>query len=174
MEDVTVALSEAKDLYYKAFGKSAPEIEPHAYVPFPAGVDPIGFAVEEVRQVKKLAEASANAPPPIAWMPRADAIATRDGIVFQVEVPGLTREEVKVFSTGREVVVRGERKGPVQTAECRALGLERPWGAFERRFALPPGSQPEKVTARYAQGVLEIKVVGMAMGIPGEKPVEVV
>lgn len=174
MQDVSVALTDVKDLYQKVLGKPAPVIEPHAYVPFPAGVDPIGFAIEEVRHVMKLADEMASAPSPVTWIPLADAFVARDGIVIHVEIPGVAREDVKVFSTGSEIVVRGERKQPAITAEYKPLALERSWGPFERRFALQPGAQFERVTARHMQGILEVKVIGGAIGIPGEKPVEIV
>lgn len=174
MQDVSVALSEVKDLYHKVLGTAAPVIGPHAYVPFPAGVDPIAFAIEEVRNVSKLADEMAGRFAPVAWIPRADAFVERDGLVIHVEIPGVAREDVKVFSTGGEIVVRGERKQPGNALECKPLALERLWGPFERRFALPPGMQLERVTARYANGILEVRVVGPAVAVPAEKPVEIV
>jgi HSP20 family molecular chaperone IbpA len=173
MQEVMEALSEVKDLYQKVMGKPAPDIAPHAYVPFPVGVDPIHFAMEEVRQVVKFADEQGVAPAPISWVPRADTFGVREGLLIQIEIPGVAKEDVKVFSTGHEIVVRGERKQPPTTTELKPFSLERFWGAFERRFPLPPGAQPEMVTARYQQGILELKVAGSAIGIPGEKPVEI-
>jgi HSP20 family protein len=173
MQDVSTALSEVKDLYHKVVGRPAPRIEPQGYVPFPVGVDPVEFAVEEVRQMVRFASEMAAAPAPVAWIPRADAFVTKDGVLIQIEIPGVAREDVKVFSTGAEIVVRGERKPPAHASELKPLACERPWGPFERRFAVTPGTQLERISARCMNGVLEVNAIGSAIDTPGEKSVEI-
>ena len=51
--------------------------------------------------------------------------------------------------------------------------VEQAWGAFERRFPVPPWCNPEKIHARYAQGILEINLSRQEEGNPGEFRVEV-
>ena len=41
--------------------------------------------------------------------------------------------------------------------ELRPISVERPWGLFERRFAVPNGSDTNEVEARYVDGVLELR-----------------
>jgi HSP20 family protein len=170
---VNQTLSEVKDLYRKVTGKPAPKIEPVSYVPFPPGVDPVKHAVAEVQQMKELTDWMALAPGPTAWAPRADSFLTEDTYVVEVEIPGVGREDLKVFVTGGECVVRGERKTPAGTADRRLLSIERPWGTFERRFVLPAGCDGDAVHARYHEGVLELRVPLKQGGIPKETKVEV-
>jgi HSP20 family protein len=171
MQNVQSALNEVKELYQQIVGKPAPAIPPSSYVSFPPGVDPVHHAIEEVEQLRRLSRQVAAAPALPVWAPRADTFLSRDGLVIRMEIPGVSREEVKVLVAGGECIVRGERKQA--TEELRPLGLERPWGPFERRFLLPTGVHPEKVSARFRDGVLELRIAGDGDGIPGEMTVEV-
>ena len=170
---VSQTLSEVKDLYRKVTGKPAPKIEPNSYVPFPPGVDPLEHAVAEVQQIKELAEWMSLAPEPAAWAPRADSFLIKDAYVVQVEIPGVSREDLKVFIAGGECVVRGERKPLAGSTDRRPLTVERPRGTFERRFVLPIGCNADAVSARYHEGVLELRVPTNGSGIPKETKVEV-
>ena len=49
----------------------------------------------------------------------------------------------------------------------------RPWGPFERRFVLPGGANLEKVTARFRDGVLEVRIATNGEDLPRERNVEV-
>lgn len=170
-QDVSQALNEVKGLFHKVTGRPAPDIGPHSYAPFPPGVDPMLHTLQEVDYLKKVSEALLSTPP--RWLPRADSFLLEDAFVVRVEVPGVAREDLKVFFSMGECVVRGERKpfeGPDGT---RPLGIERPWGPFERRFALPPGSHPEQISAHYQDGVLELRVKLDQARAPKEMKIDV-
>jgi HSP20 family molecular chaperone IbpA len=71
-------------------------------------------------------------------------------------------------------VVKGKRRLPDKESEWRPLTIERLWGSFERRFMLPAGARADKITARYAEGVLELKLAADGgVGIPERKEVQV-
>lgn len=158
MQEVTQALNEVRDLYQKVLGTPAPDVEPGSYVSFPPGVDPLHHAIEEVHRLKQFSEQMASAPGPISWVPSADSFVADETFVIRLEVPGISRDDLKVFLAGGECVIRGQRKPPESAANIRPLSIERPWGPFERRFTLPAGSYPDRITARYADGVLEVRV----------------
>ena len=80
---------------------------------------------------------------------------------------------MKVFVAGGECVVRGERKPPAGATDRRMLTVERPWGTFERRFVLPACCDADAMSARYHEGVLELRVPTNGSGIPKETKVEV-
>jgi HSP20 family protein len=109
----------------------------------------------------------------VAWVPQADTLSTPDAYVIRVEASGVDRDDLKVYIQRGECVVRGQRKPPAPTAEIRAVSLERPWGPFERRFTLPPGCYPDRVTARYVQGVVEVRIANEGGSKPQETKVEV-
>jgi HSP20 family molecular chaperone IbpA len=158
MQPVSQALDEIKALYQKVLGQPAPEIAPGSYAAFPPGVDPIGHAIREVEQIKQFSEQMRHAPRLVAWVPPADSFVTPDAFVVRLDIAGADRDKLEVFVAGGECVVRGERKVAEVSPDARPLGLERPWGAFERRFPMPAGSVADGVSARYEEGVLELKI----------------
>lgn len=173
MQEVNQALNEVKELYQKILGRPAPDLEPGAFVSFPPGVDPLNHVVHEVQHLKHLSEQVAMAPKPVSWVPLADCFASEDEFVIRLEIPGIERKELKVLVAGGECLVRGERKQPMQLVEMRPVSVEQAWGPFERRFPLPSGCLSDKVTARYDEGVLEVRVPVKAQEVPKETKVEV-
>jgi HSP20 family protein len=173
MAEVIQALSEVKELYAKVFGLPAPEIGPSSYVPFPPGVDPVRHAMEEVRQIKEIAPQLRPAPAPMTWTPRVDTFAARDGYLVRFEIPGVRRDSLKVLVTESECVVRGDRRPKENDDDLRALSLEWIHGPFERRIPLPVGCSPDKVVARYAEGVLELRFEVEPAAAPKERHIEI-
>jgi HSP20 family protein len=129
--------------------------------------------VEEVERLRLLSKQVAAAPSMRAWTPPADTYRSTDGLVLYVEIPGVHKEDLKVFVVGGECVVRGERKFLRQKETIHPLSLERPWGQFERRFALPPGVHAGRIQARSKDGILEIHVLAEGPTDEGELNVEV-
>jgi len=60
-------------------------------------------------------------------------------IVIVVAMPGVPAADVQVASEPGVLVVRGARPLPLAGSRHRVRQLEIPYGAFERRIALPPG-----------------------------------
>jgi HSP20 family protein len=173
MQALTQALGEMKDLFEQVTGRPVADWESHRFVPFPHGVDPRAHALHELDALKRLQQRTACAPQPGAWMPAADSFLTEDGFLIRMEIPGVSREDLKVFTLGGECVVRGDRKPPHCVDEARPMAIERPWGLFERRFVLPVGSRIDTLTARYADGLLELRIPVEGTDTPDEKTVEV-
>ena len=173
MQDVSQSLNEVKDLFQRVVGQPAPRIDPHAFSAFPLGVDPVDHAFREVEHLKQLTEQIALSPSPVAWTPRADIYVADDAFVIRLEVPGMPREDLKVFVVGGECVVRGERKREQDTAKLRAMTLERPWGPFERRFVMPAGSHPGQLKAHYKEGILELRIATEAAATPKKTKIDV-
>jgi HSP20 family protein len=92
-----------------------------------------------------------------AWEPPIDVFEDEREIVVLVAMPGVDGERVQVRHDGATLVVRGTRPLPVDTARFRIRQLEIPYGAFERRIALPVGTfevgRPELV-----QGCLVLRL----------------
>jgi HSP20 family protein len=172
MQNIAQALEEVKELYRTTLGQPAPDIDPKFYAPFPPGTDPVVQTLEEVRALKRLSE-SVRAAGTVTWIPRADTFSTIEGYLIHVEIPGVRREDLKVLTLGGELIVRGVRAAVTGANQPRPLFVERPWGPFERRFALPGDCFVEGMKARYQEGVLEVTLPVKAGALQIEKPVEV-
>jgi HSP20 family molecular chaperone IbpA len=94
---------------------------------------------------------------PATWEPPIDVFEDERGIVVVVAMPGVAAERVEVASEGGVLVVRGTRPLPFEGARGRLRQLEIPYGAFERRIALPPGNF-EVGRPELAQGCLVLRL----------------
>ena len=173
MTEVAQALNDVRDLYNKFLGQPAPEVGPGWYAPFPPGIDPVRYAIQEVEELKRFLHQVRTPEIPVAWIPRADVYAGRDALVIRVEIPGVRHDQLKVLVADGECIVRGERSSPKQDSELRPLGLEFPHGTFERRFALPLHANQDKLTAKYAEGILEVTIPIREVAPPKEMKVEI-
>jgi len=72
-------------------------------------------------------------------------------------MPGVAAERVQVVHEAGTLVVRGTRPLPFEGARGRLRQLEIPYGAFERRIALPPGTF-EVGRPELAQGCLVLRL----------------
>jgi HSP20 family protein len=169
MTDVTQALKDVKDLYAKVVGEPAPPVAAPSFVAFPPGVDPVRHAVEEVELLKRVSQQMQTPP---TWFPRADLFAGRDLYVVRLEIPGVSRDQVKVYLSGAECVVVGERQAP-EPDTLRPLSLELPYGRFERRFPVPMGLRSDQLTARWSEGVLELRLALDPAQAPKVTPVDI-
>lgn len=93
-----------------------------------------------------------------AWMPRIDVKTTGEDMVVFAEVPGLGREDIDIEIGEGMLTIKGERKSETEKTEEGWVIRERSYGSFERSLALPEGVDPDKVTADYKDGVLEVHV----------------
>ena len=90
-------------------------------------------------------------------VPAMDARRTDDGVVVELDVPGLGPGDVEVTVQDGVLIISGERGSPVGD-DAEWLLRERPLGAFERRISLGDGIDPDAITAETADGVLTISI----------------
>lgn len=174
MRTVDQALAEVRDLHEKIVGTPPPEIGAGSYIPFPAGVDPIDYAVEEVRQLRKIVEhQKEQGPPSVVWIPQADLFQSADGMVILFALPGLRREEISINVSSGQIIVHGRREPPMKESEIKPLAIETNWGAFERRMPLPAGISPSDISARYEDGILRVEIAAAGGETHGAENVEI-
>ena len=74
------------------------------------------------------------------WEPAVDMYEQGDELTLSVALPGVSPRQFEVIIEGGGLVVHGRR--PIASALQRAAihRLEIPYGRFERRIPLPPGT----------------------------------
>ena len=102
------------------------------------------------------------------WTPRVDTCVKDDKIVVRADVPGVDPKEVDISLEGNVLTIRGERKAEEDKADYREVY----YGRFERRVRVPNGTDPEKISATYRNGVLEVSVP-LPKPVTRKVPVEV-
>ena len=91
------------------------------------------------------------------WVPAVDVAETQEKIVVRAEVPGMKQEDIQIEFENGLLTIRGERQ--IEKSEGMTWHrVERVYGNFSRTFTLPRTVDPEKISAAYREGVLEIDV----------------
>ncbi len=86
---------------------------------------------------------------------RVEDFIDDDSYVVRAEIPGIDPEkDVEVSVENDVLVIRGERREETKEKNRREFH----YGSFRRTLGLPRGVDPDKVTASYTDGVLEVRV----------------
>lgn len=90
--------------------------------------------------------------------PSIDLFTEGDDVVVKAELPGMKKEDIDVSVTDSTITVSGEKKQEEKVEKKDYYRLERSYGSFSRSFSLPAEVQTEKVTAKFKDGILEIRI----------------
>jgi HSP20 family molecular chaperone IbpA len=98
----------------------------------------------------------------MTWQSPLDVFEDEREVVIVVAMPGVPADAVEVVQEPAALIVRGTRPLPLAGSRHAVRQLEIPYGAFERRIALPPGrfevGKPELV-----QGCLVLRLAKKGM-----------
>ena len=92
------------------------------------------------------------------WKPSVDIYETEEGIVIKAELPGVNKEDVSVEVKNNILILKGERFVDKEIDEDKYYRRERCFGTFHRTFTLQDTVLPDKIKAKFRNGVLEIEV----------------
>jgi HSP20 family protein len=96
------------------------------------------------------------------WTPAMDAWETEHSFVVQLDLPGLTADQVDVNFDRNTLTVRGTRGAtipqPEKEGEIRVFFSERVPGAFSRSLRFPLYVEASKIEASFSNGVLTITI----------------
>jgi len=86
------------------------------------------------------------------WEPRwgLETEELANEYVVRAEVPGFEASELEVTVAGNVLTIRAEHRPAEKEVPAE------PYGRLERTMTLPVGANPERVTALYRNGVLEV------------------
>ncbi len=92
------------------------------------------------------------------WVPAVDIVEEKDRYVLRADVPGVRPEDIDVNMENGMLSVSGERHQE-STEEAQGMRrVERVNGKFYRRFNLPDTADAEEISARSANGILEVVI----------------
>jgi HSP20 family protein len=92
------------------------------------------------------------------WRPAVDIYEGETGVVLKAELPGIKKEDVSVEVKDNVLTIKGERKVDSEVKEKNYYRRERTHGSFSRSFNLQYAVNPDKIKARFKDGVLQIEV----------------
>jgi len=96
--------------------------------------------------------------PRASWTPLADVFETAESFVVHLEVPGIAEEDIEVHVDGDTLTVKGQRQPASRTRPDSFHRMERSYGSFSRSFQLSDDVDPERVTARFKDGLLRVEL----------------
>lgn len=92
------------------------------------------------------------------WVPALDVWETDSEVVYAFDLPGIPEDKISIEVSDDTLTVSGEREKTEEVKEQGYYRFERRFGSFARAIGLPQGVDPDKISARYENGVLEVRV----------------
>ncbi len=95
---------------------------------------------------------------PADWSPHVNVIQREGQFVVRADLPGLSKDDVKVEVMDDMLTIQGERKHEEKQEREGYCYSECSYGSFYRAIPLPEGADLAKAAADFRNGVLEITV----------------
>ena len=105
--------------------------------------------------------------------PVVDIYEDDKSFVFEADLPGFKKEDIKIDISNNILTISGDRKLEREENKEKYLRVERSYGTFVRRFTLPNTINSENVEAKYKNGVLSLKLPKKEEALPKSIDVKV-
>jgi len=103
-------------------------------------------------------DADASAVVTAQWVPRVDIKEEAERFVIHADLPGIDPQDIEVQMDKGILSIKGERRSESTSETERFSRVERRYGSFHRRFALPDSADADGISASGRNGVLEIVI----------------
>ena len=90
--------------------------------------------------------------------PKANIIENKDNYLIELDVPGISKEQISLAYKDRVLTISGERQNEKKVERDNYVSREINYGKFSRSFTLPEGVDSQKIDAQVKDGVLEVIV----------------
>ncbi len=107
------------------------------------------------------------------WYPAINLEETEDKFIVKAELPGMSKEDIKVQVTEDGILISGERKFEKEEKGKTYHRVEMAYGKFQRAIAFPAPVEPDKAKASYKDGILVIEVPKSEKAKPKEIEIEI-
>lgn len=100
------------------------------------------------------------------WSPAVDVEETDQEYLIKADLPDVKKEDVKVEFLQGTLTIQGERRQEKEAKGKRFHKIEREYGTFLRRFAMPSQVDASNVQAEFKNGVLNVHLPKSATAMP--------
>ena len=135
--------------------------------------DPFAFQTDLNRLFDEVLGMRRGPDGPVVLQPAVDIEEHPEGFTIRTELPGMKLEDVKITFADNQLVIRGEKRREVEKKDGSYIRTERVYGQFERAFTLSHAVQPERISATYRDGVLEVSVPKAEEAKSREIPIQI-
>jgi len=107
------------------------------------------------------------------WAPAIDVQETDIEYLMKADLPDVKKDDVKIDIKDRVLTIEGERKQEKEEQGKKFHRIERSYGKFVRRLALPTDVDDQKIAADFKDGVLNVHLPKSASAKPRSISVKV-
>jgi HSP20 family protein len=110
---------------------------------------------------------------PREWAPAADVSETDGEYVIKAELPEVRKEDVSITVQDGVLTLAGERRQEKVEDHEKVHRVERFFGSFARRFALPENADEQGIRAESRDGVIVIRIPKQRVVEPQPRQIQI-
>ncbi|MBI9070565.1 MAG: Hsp20/alpha crystallin family protein [Melioribacteraceae bacterium] len=107
------------------------------------------------------------------WSPLTDISEDKDNYYINTDLPGISKENLKLNITDGELTISGERNQIKEEKEKTFHRIERNYGKYYRKFNLPEKIVTDKIDAKFKDGQLIIVIPKAEESKPRELEIKI-
>ncbi|GBB88706.1 hypothetical protein RclHR1_15270007 [Rhizophagus clarus] len=92
------------------------------------------------------------------FVPLLDVHENENEFHVNAELPGVNKDQINVDVRDNTLIISGESKKDQKYEKGDTLIQERFYGSFTRSISLPPNVKADDITAKFENGLLELKL----------------
>jgi len=92
------------------------------------------------------------------FVPAVNTRETENAYVIELDVPGVSKEDIDITTEDNVLTISGERKQSQEVKDEDYYKVESVYGTFSRSFTLPEKVDVDKIHAESKNGVLEVVI----------------
>lgn len=96
--------------------------------------------------------------PSFGWEPPMDVFDTDTEFVVIMDIAGMNRRDISVYTDGEILRISGVRKDIIPPGKKQFHSLEIQVGPFQRLIGIPVSVVQDSMSTHYANGLLEIRL----------------
>ena len=128
------------------------------------------FFAESMRRWPRVGAATQQ---PREWAPAADVSETDGEYLIKAELPEVRKEDVSITVQDGVLTLAGERKQEKVEEQEKLHRIERFYGSFARRFALPENADEQGIRAESRDGVIVIHIPKQRVVEPQPRQIQI-
>ncbi|MBK8983890.1 MAG: Hsp20/alpha crystallin family protein [Ignavibacteria bacterium] len=114
-----------------------------------------------------------NFNPNTNFLPKVRITEDRDNFFINMEIPGMTKEDVKISVENNILSVNGVKKQEKKTDDTNLITNEIYYGEFSRSFNLSKEIKIDSIDAEYKEGMLNITLPKVEEAKPVVKEINI-
>jgi len=107
------------------------------------------------------------------FFPSMEAVENEKEYIVNVELPGLTKEDVNINVTDNTLIISGQKTTEQKNEKDKVHFSELSFGSFRREMSLPTNAQGDNISASYKDGILKVIVPKKEIEKPKTKKISI-